>query len=306
MSIAISALLSPAAAAAECATIDAWWPRWRAIAAAHSRPFERAVAGGAAADRLGWAFASGYQAALRALDPTLPDEVMAAFCVTEAEGNFPRAIHTTLAKDGEGFRVSGEKRWATLGPDGGLFIVVAREAGGDAARPSLKAVKLASGAAGLSIDTMPSTAFVPEVPHARVRLEAVRVEPDEVLPGDAYLNYVKPFRTIEDIYIHSATIAYLGAEARARGWPRSWRERGAVLLVALEGLAALDPLAPQTHVALAGAFAIGNTLIEDADALWEKSAADPGAQRWMRDRAISGIAAKARAQRLASAWAALG
>lgn len=306
MSAAIAALLAPAPASAECTSIEAWWPRWRAIAAKHAEPFERAVAGGADADRLGWAFAAGYQAALRALEPTLPDDTIAALCVTEAEGNFPRAIRSTLTPEGDGFRLSGEKRWTTLGPGGGLFIVIAREAGCDEARPSLRAALVRSETAGLEIDVIPAMDFVPEVPHARIRLEGVRVAAADLLPGDAYTRYVKPFRTVEDIHIHAATIAYLCTEARARGWPQVWRERAVALLHALAGLAQLDPLAPQTHVALAGALAVGAALIAETDPLWAVAAGEPGAVRWARDRRLSGAAGKARAQRLSSAWAALG
>src|SRR5882762_6575046 len=100
---AISSLLKPVAPVAECGTVGEWWPRWRRIAATHRAPFERAVAGGADADRVGWAFASGYQAALRALEPSLPDDAIAALCVTEAEGNFPRAIRTTLTPTEGGY-----------------------------------------------------------------------------------------------------------------------------------------------------------------------------------------------------------
>src|SRR4051812_7923256 len=98
---AISALLERPSPIAECSDVAAWWPRWQALAALTNDPFERATRGGAHADRIGWAFASGYQAALRALDPTIPDDVVAALCVTEADGNFPRAIRTTLTPEGK-------------------------------------------------------------------------------------------------------------------------------------------------------------------------------------------------------------
>jgi len=263
------------------------------------------VAGGADADRLGWAFASGYQAALRALDPSLPDDAIAALCVTEADGNFPRAIRTTLTPQGAGFVVSGEKRWTTLGPGGGLFIVIAREAGSDEARPALKAVRIASGTPGLFIEPMPPTSFVPEVPHAQVKFDSVRVEASAVLEGDAYAKIVKPFRTIEDIHVHAASIAYLVAEARRRAWPQGWIERAVLLLHALGQMARLDPLASATHVALAGALGLGESLVAEADGHWSKQGGDPAAQRWARDRRLFGVAAKARVQRLAAAWSRL-
>lgn len=263
------------------------------------------MAGGADADRLGWAFASGYQAALRALDPSLPDDVIAALCVTEAGGNFPRAIRTTLTPQGEGFSLSGEKRWTTLGPGGGLFVVIAREAGTSEERPRLKAVRVASGTPGLVVETMPPTSFVPEVPHARVRLDAVRVARTAVLEGDAYTGIVKPFRTIEDIHVHAASIAYLVAEARRRGWPQAWIERAMVLLQALARMATLDPLASVTHVGLSGALGLGEALVAEADGHWSKGGDDPAAERWARDRKLFGVAAKARVQRLAAAWSRL-
>jgi len=263
------------------------------------------VAGGADADRLGWAFASGYQAALRALDPSLPDDAIAALCVTEADGNFPRAIRTTLTPQGDGFSLSGEKRWTTLGPGGGLFVVIAREAGTSEDRPRLKAVRVASGAPGLLVEPMPPTSFVPEVPHARVRLEDIRVDAAAVLAGDAYTGIVKPFRTIEDIHVHAASLAYLVAEGRRRGWPQAWIERSVMLLHALSRIGTLDPLASETHVALAGALGEGEGLVNEADGHWAKSGGDPAAARWARDRRLFGVAAKARVQRLAAAWSRL-
>jgi hypothetical protein len=151
---------------------------------------------------------------------------------------------------------------------------------------------------------MPPTRFVPEVPHARIRLENVRVAPHDVLAGDAYERYVKPFRTVEDIHVHAATLAYLLAEAQARGWPMGWIERAAATLQALKDLAALDALAPETHIALAGALAIGDGLVEEADRQWAAQQ-DAAAARWRRDRELLGVAGKARELRLAAAWRAL-
>jgi alkylation response protein AidB-like acyl-CoA dehydrogenase len=103
-------------AAPACESVAAWWSRWRTIAAATGAPVERAIRGGFDADRVGWAFASGYQAALRALVPGLGDDTVAAFCVTEEGGNRPRDIRTTISlPDATGtVSISGAKRWTTL------------------------------------------------------------------------------------------------------------------------------------------------------------------------------------------------
>jgi hypothetical protein len=55
----------PAAAAAE--TVSEWWTRSAHVRRSFERPIEAAVAGGLAADRLGFAFAAGYHAALSAI-----------------------------------------------------------------------------------------------------------------------------------------------------------------------------------------------------------------------------------------------
>src|SRR5690606_202877 len=117
--------------------------------------FELAVAGGLDADRLGWALASGYQSALRAMIPDLPADVPVAFCISEAEGNSPRAIGSSLAPDGEAFLLSGEKRWSTLGRAAGLLLVAAREPQAPGAtRPSIRLARVPAGTPGLEFIPM--------------------------------------------------------------------------------------------------------------------------------------------------------
>jgi hypothetical protein len=89
------------ATAASCESVSQWWTRHRAIAREHVDPIHQAIIGGFVADRVGWAFASGYQAALRALFPDAPADRICALCVTEADGNSPKAIKSSLKKNGE-------------------------------------------------------------------------------------------------------------------------------------------------------------------------------------------------------------
>jgi hypothetical protein len=58
----------------------------------------------------------------------------------------------------------------------------------------------------------------------------------------------------------------------------------------------------ETHVALAGALAIGADLIRETEAFWLKSATDPAAMRWQRDRELLQVAGKARELRTQRAW----
>lgn len=293
-------LLRAPAEAPACENVAAWWPQYRESTGACRRPFDRAIAGGTAADRVGWAFAAGYQAALHALFQDAPKDRICALCVTEAEGNSPRAIRSTFGKDGDAWVLNGAKRWTTLGPEGAVFFVAARDEAASGERPAIRIARIASDAPGLKIENMPATKFVPEVPHAQLRFDGVRVS--ALLPGDGYDRYVKPFRTVEDIYVNAGILAYLVREARRLGWPEPWMERTVLLLVGLEALADAAPSSAETHIALAGALAIGAELTAEADGLWDKTPADPAASRWQRDRALFGVAAQARAARSARAW----
>src|SRR5262245_36879762 len=119
--VAIARLFAAPREARACDGVAQWWQGHRAIALDHDATIDQAIAGGFRADRTGWAFASGYQAALRALFPGLPEDRICALCVTESDGNSPRAIHSTVRREANGWRLDGAKRWTTLGPEGGLF-----------------------------------------------------------------------------------------------------------------------------------------------------------------------------------------
>jgi hypothetical protein len=287
-------------------TVDSvarWWPQWCALADRDVAPMALALRGGFAADRVGWAFAAGYQAALRALLPTLAPHMLAALCVTEEAGNRPRDIQTVLTPAPGGFTLNGAKRWTTLGPQGTVLLVVGRLADPPAdGPPVLKVAQVAADQPGVTITPMAETPFVPEVPHARIALNDVAVPAASLLPGDGYTDCVKPFRTLEDIHVTAAVLAYLLREVRQRAWPADLRERLASTLAALAALASSPVNAPTTHIALAGALSWAAALYREAGALWAATPDDPSARRWLRDAPLFGVAAGARQQRAARAW----
>ena len=303
-------LLTAPATAAECTSVAAWRPRQAALCARHPVPIEAAIAGGFAADRLAWAFCAGYQAALRALVPDLPADALVSLCVTEAAGNHPRAIETTLLPDPDRpgqFVLDGRKRWTSLGPDSALLLVAARTAGvmpGE--RIALKLARVPSAAPGVVLRSMSEIRFIPEVAHAEVSFARVAIAEGDVLEGDGYARYVKPFRTIEDLHVHAAVLAYLLREARRLHWPRAWIAGTLANLYALCAIAQQDATAPATHIALAGVLATGAALVREAEPCWQAAAADGAAERWQRDRALLSVAHSAREQRLARAWELIG
>jgi hypothetical protein len=301
----VHAILTAPPTCAPIASRAAWWERHQALARTAALPLDVAILGGFAADRLGYAFASGYQAALRALVPDLPADRLASLCVTERGGGHPRAIETRLERlDAGRLSVTGHKRWATLGDAGGVLLVAASAGTDERGRNQLRLVRVDAGAPGVTLRPMPELLFTPEIAHDEIDLDGVVVGEDAVLPGDGFDRYVRPFRTVEDVHVQAAVLAYAIREIHAHGLPGGLVDRLAALLVALGPLAVADPAAPAVHVALAGVLALAREPLEEMDRLWG-STESPAHTRWQRDRPLLTVAGQAREQRLLKAWEAL-
>lgn len=264
-------------------------------------PIDDALGGGGAAATPGEAFLAGYRAALHALVPSLPPGRAVCLCATEDGGAHPRAIRTTLTSEDAGFRVRGAKRWVTGGTLADELLVVASVGEDATGKNRLRVVRIDAHASGVHIEEMPPAPFVPEVPHATVRLEDVRVEAPAVLPGDGYDGYLKPFRTVEDIHVIGAILAWVLAVGERGAWPASALEPLWGVLVGVRALATEDPAAAETHVALTGILALGRLALEATRPHWDMI--DPATRSlWERDRVLLDVASKARAQRAETAW----
>jgi alkylation response protein AidB-like acyl-CoA dehydrogenase len=294
---------------------------------------DRALVGGAHADRLGFAFAAGYAEALRALVPSATDVM--ALCATEDGGNQPRAIKTTLTRRDGVHVITGKKKWATGASAAASLLVVASVGTADAVaqapsgtapaagtapataagtapatgtaatgRNLLRVVKVSTAAPGLRI-TPTSAPFVPEIPHAEVELDHVPVADADILPGDGYDDYLKPFRTVEDVHVHAALAGYLIGVARRRGW-HDLVERWLAVALAARSVALIDAKAPTTHVALAGVLTLATREVEEIEARWRAQVDDPEHARWQRDRPLLQVAMAARTARRDRAWQQLG
>jgi hypothetical protein len=290
-------LLTESPAPAPLGSVGDWWAQHLRLASRFSLPVDVAFAGGFVADRLGYAFASGYHSALRSLLPELPREHRYALCVTEAEGGHPAAMHTRLTGSGEGpQRLEGTKAFVTLGTAADVLLVVATEGQDEQGRNRLRLVRLDARRPGVTVTELPPPPFVPEVPHAELRLHAVEVAPDEVLPGDGYTRYVKPFRTVEDCHVFAAVLGWLLQVARRSGWPDEVREELLALAVTMRGLAQAAPASPAVHLALAGAIDLFRRRVDGLGELWARVDA-PTRERWERDRLLLNVAGKVRAKR---------
>ncbi|HEY5924631.1 MAG TPA: acyl-CoA dehydrogenase family protein [Kofleriaceae bacterium] len=294
----IRALLAAQPPAA--ATLAEWWAATAAVRRAYETPVDRALVSAAFADRLGFAFTAGYQAALTHLFP-IGDGVY-SLCITEATGNSPRDIATTLEPSNSPgmFVMNGRKKWATGAPlaDG---LIVAAKVGTDAeGRNQIRLARIGAQAPGVSL-TPSNAPFVPEIPHAEVGLTNVAVLEADVLPGDGYDEYIKPFRTVEDAHVHAALVGYLIGVARRKRFAREVIERLAALAITTRAAALADAKAASTHVMLGGVFALIAHEVAGLEAPWAASP-DEEWHRWQRDRALLQVAGKAREARRAKAW----
>ena len=261
--------------------------------------FATALLEGVRASTVGQAFQSGYRAALSALVPN-ENEPLVALCVTEEKGQHPKHIETSLVLLGEQVRLRGTKKWAMAG-EGTLLIVakeVASDGGSSEVRPTLRLVRVPTAARGLSRIAMPPTRFIPDVPHTRLEFD-VTLPISALLQGDGYADYVKPFRTLEDIYVHGAVMAYVLQRAFSSTSSRALCEMGASVLLALEAHA--DAPAPSLDMALTGTLALAHRFFGDADStLFQKD--DEASRGWQRDKAILLLGAAAREARASKAW----
>lgn len=254
-------------------------------------PFELAVAGGRRMATPGLAFLVGYQAALRMLWPSAPLS-LGALCATEQRSLRPADMQTRLTD----LRLSGAKDFVTAGDAADWLLIAARseEAG---ATPRLSLAVVYPGEPGVTVEKLPALPLMPDISHGRLHLDGALCE---LLAGDGWDAYVKPFRTLEDVYVLSAMTAWLYGVGQDSDWPQTLQLR---LLALLAGCAEMSRQPPNNlagHVLLGGLFAQFDALKTEIDQALSEG--DPEwAQMWQRDQAVMQLASGARAKRLVKA-----
>ena len=256
-------------------------------------PFELAVAGGRLMATPGLAFLVGYQAALRMLWPSAPLS-LGALCATEQRSLRVADMQTRLVD----LRLSGRKDFVTAGNAADWLLVAARsEQPGEEPRLSLAVVY--PGEPGVRLEQLPAIPLMPDISHCRLFLQNAQCE---LLAGDGWDAYVKPFRTLEDIYVLSAMTAWLYGVGQDSDWPQPLQLRLLGLLAGCAEVSRQAPNNPVGHVLLGGVFAQFDALkaeiglaLADGPQHW--------AAMWQRDQAVMDLAAGARGKRLAKALA---
>lgn len=199
----------------------------------------------------------------------------------------------------------GRKKWITLAAESGLFLVAASTGTAPDGRNQIRMVRVPRDAPGLSVAPMARVPIVPEISHGEVAFDGVRIQPDAIIPGDGYADYLRPFRTVEDVFVGAGLLGFVFRASLELGWPRAVVELMACQVAGYHAIAGEDMAAPETHVALGGLLAQQRLLLDQVDELWQS--ADPASKdAWNRDKAILEVAGKARAARLDTAWKRLG
>ncbi|MFJ2462795.1 acyl-CoA dehydrogenase [Pseudomonas sp. NPDC087615] len=256
-------------------------------------PFEMAVTGGRLMATPGLAFLVGYQAALRMLWPSAPLS-LGALCATEQRSLRPADMQTRLTD----LHLSGRKDFVTAGDAADWLLIAARsEDPGQTPRLSLAVVY--PGEPGVRVEKLPALPLMPDISHGRLHLDGALCE---LLAGDGWDAYVKPFRTLEDVYVLSAMTAWLYGVGQDSDWPQALQLRLLALLAGCAEMSRQPPNTPAGHVLLGGLFAQFEALKPEVD----QALADGNpewAAMWQRDQGVMQLASGARAKRLAKALA---
>lgn len=298
--LASNAAETAAADSALIASMAAWRQQFPSALASHST-MQAALAGGFRSQWVSIAFASGYRAALQKLCPQLEAQQVVSFCVTEDEGNSPRAIQTRLSAVEQGWLIDGEKSFVTGGRDATQLLVAARKGEREDGRPAIVLVLCDATAPGLTFEDLPDLPFVPEISHCRIHLRQVAVSEDRIFPGDGYTRYVKPFRTVEDMHVFGAVIGYLLRLSRDYQWPEQSSEALLVLATTLLDLAQWPTDKAVTHLTLAGLISQFNQWLTVSEPHWQAVPSEVS-DAWRRDVPLLDIAEAARAKRRDNAW----
>lgn len=160
---------------------------------------KRALFAAERCESLGQAFALGIQAAIAHLIGARFSGALCAVGVSEDAGFHPRKLETAVSEGGD--LVSGHKAFVTLGATAQLVLTAGRDPAG-----VLRMCVVRREQPEVRVTPLPLMSFAPDLRHARLAFDGARVQ--EVLRGDGYTAFVKPFRVLEDLYTRLTACEY--------------------------------------------------------------------------------------------------
>lgn len=127
--------------------------------------------------------------------------ITASVAISEpGAGAHPKHLSSEALREGDGYRLHGEKYYVTNGNIAGLFIVVAitDTQGG---RKRFSAFLLPRDCPGLTVQDMPPLDYLRPSQHVRLKLNGCKLPASALLgeEGAAFQSMARPFRDVEDI-----------------------------------------------------------------------------------------------------------
>lgn len=202
---------------------------------------DKATYGGFMVEQFSFAFMAGYQAALSKMFPEIEPSVLRALCVSEEGGVHPKSIQTTL----EDNQINGLKTYVTAGTDVEHLFVLCKTTEKANGRVLLKMVHLPAETEDARISNF-ELPFMKEVKHGKVAFNDTQIASSQILEGDGYDCYAKPFRTIEDIHLNLAYHAMLLRQALEFNWDKDLRDKLLLNIFGLKSLSRLSPVDQET------------------------------------------------------------
>lgn len=261
-------------------------------------PFEKALFGGFSCQQFSFSFMAGYQAALEKMFPNIAPNELKALCVSEAKGGHPKFINTTLLDN----TINGLKTYVTAGSDAAHLLVLCKTTEQVAGKPLLKIVHLPQTANNLEISNF-SLSFMQEVKHGKVAFRDTKINSNQILQGDGYQEYTKPFRSLEDILVGTAQQAMLLRQAIDNNWEAAVRDSLLFNLFTFKNLLTLPPSDKETHLLLASNEQHFKNLLPAIQANINAHTPTHFQEDWEQNKKVLSLSEKLKAVRLAKARA---
>ncbi len=198
-------------------------------------PIDKAILGGFSCQQFSFAFMAGYQTALEIMFPLIAPNEIKALCVSETKGVHPKSIQTTLINN----RINGLKTYVTAGSEVAHLLVLCKTDQTLNNRPVLKMVHLPRTAKNINITDF-ELPFMKEVKHGKLQLNNTEITTNQILEGDGYDQYTKPFRTLEDICVSASYQAMLLRQAIDNQWADDLRDQIILSIYTLKKLLELS------------------------------------------------------------------
>jgi acyl-CoA dehydrogenase len=202
---------------------------------------------------------------------------------------------------GKTFSLNGKKKYITCAKEADFFLVAASVGISDDGKNNIRMIKIDSKTPGITIVPMKDIHLVPEISHCELIFTDVKIFESDLLPGDGYTDYIKPFRTIEDLHISACILGYLFQNACRYDWGTDIKEIILGRIVSVRNLALSNPTAPAVHIVTGDVLKQIKELFKLLEPFWEKVGGE-AKQDWDRDKILMTIADKARTRRLQTAW----